>query len=233
MARQANEHCCSSQTTVFANGYDPLMDEPAPVQQLPRGRHGLAREEVLASQRARMLDAIAGAVADKGYARTSVADVLARARVSRETFYEHFRDKEDCFLAAYEASALMLLDAATAASAAGASPLERFERALGAYLDALSQGGPLARVYIIDVYAGGEPALRRRVEIFERFVDSITRALEVKGADDRFAARAVVAAASTLVTMRVAAGDLAALPGLRKPLVHLARRLLEPGGDES
>jgi AcrR family transcriptional regulator len=40
-----------------------------------------------------------GAVAAKGYAATTVADVLVRARVSRSAFYEQFRDKEDCFLA--------------------------------------------------------------------------------------------------------------------------------------
>src|ERR1700721_2340996 len=70
---------------------------PDGVQQLPRGRHGLPREQVLASQRGRMLQAIAEAVADKGYARVTVADVISRAGVSRETFYEQFEDKEAAF----------------------------------------------------------------------------------------------------------------------------------------
>ena len=52
-------------------------------EQLPRGRHHLSREEVQASQRQRMLLAIAAAMADKGYAGTSVADVIKRAGVSR------------------------------------------------------------------------------------------------------------------------------------------------------
>jgi AcrR family transcriptional regulator len=73
---------------------------PAP---LPPGRHKLAREFVVASQRDRLLDAIAEACAEKGYGALSVADVVARARVSKSVFYEHFRDKEDCFLAAYDA----------------------------------------------------------------------------------------------------------------------------------
>ena len=56
-----------------------------------------------------MLAAIAEAVAAKGYGATSVADVLERAGVSRRTFYEHFRDKEACFLAAYDAGVEILM----------------------------------------------------------------------------------------------------------------------------
>src|SRR4051794_32391335 len=76
---------------------------------LPRGPHGLAREVVAASQRGRLIDAIAHVVAEKGYARTTVADVIERAGVSRKTFYEHFRDKETCFLAAYDTGVEVLL----------------------------------------------------------------------------------------------------------------------------
>ena len=55
------------------------------------------------SQRERLLAAMADAVAEKGYANTAVADVLTRAGVSRATFYAQFRDKEECFCAAYAA----------------------------------------------------------------------------------------------------------------------------------
>ncbi|HEY3021063.1 MAG TPA: TetR family transcriptional regulator, partial [Solirubrobacteraceae bacterium] len=48
------------------------------------------RKAVWANQRARMLDAMARAVAAKGYARVSVADVVQLAGVSRRTFYEQF-----------------------------------------------------------------------------------------------------------------------------------------------
>src|SRR5919201_6795907 len=103
------------------------------VRQLPRGRHRLSREEVIASQRGRMLAAMAEVVAQKGYARTTVADVLSRARVSRETFYEQFSDKEDCFLAAYDFSVEAMLEAITdAVGDAPAEPFARFESALTA-----------------------------------------------------------------------------------------------------
>src|SRR3954451_22759007 len=82
---------------------------------LPRGPHGLERDVVLASQRGRMLGAMAEAVARKTYAGTTVADVVAGAGVSRKTFYEHFSDKEECFLSAFDAGVDMLLEAITRA----------------------------------------------------------------------------------------------------------------------
>ena len=51
---------------------------------------------------------MADAVAERGYARTSVADVLRRARVSRETFYEQFDNKQDCFLASFDAAGALV-----------------------------------------------------------------------------------------------------------------------------
>src|SRR5436190_2182446 len=78
------------------------MNEPARVFALTDpGPRRLRREEVASSQRARLLRAMAEVAAEKGYANTVVADVIARAGVSRRTFYELFRDKQDCFLAAY------------------------------------------------------------------------------------------------------------------------------------
>src|ERR671929_1894505 len=70
--------------------------------ELPRGCHNLPREVVVGSQRERMIDAVIEAVAARGYAAATVADVIKRAAVSRKTFYEHFADKEECFMAAYE-----------------------------------------------------------------------------------------------------------------------------------
>src|SRR5213082_896317 len=107
------------------------------VKQLPRGRHGLSRADVARSQRERMLRAMAEAVSELGYATTPVAEVLRRAGVSRETFYEHFRNKQECFLAAYDASARMLRGAVTDAFRSGSaadSVAEKLERLLARYL---------------------------------------------------------------------------------------------------
>src|SRR5881396_2849860 len=89
-------------------GPDHMTGGSAP-RELPRGPHRLGREVVEASQRERMLDAVVRAVADKGYSGATVGDVVSRAGVSRKTFYEHFRDKEECFLAAYDEGVEILM----------------------------------------------------------------------------------------------------------------------------
>src|ERR1700694_5830109 len=78
---------------------------------LPRGRNALPRDVVLVSQSERLLEAVVDVVADKGYAATRVADIVARAGVSLATFYQQFRDKDDCFLAAYMAGSKRLFAA--------------------------------------------------------------------------------------------------------------------------
>ena len=112
-------------------------------EQLPPGRHGLSRKEVARSQRDRILRSIADAVAEHGYVMTPVADVLRRAGVSRETFYEHFANKQECFLAAYDASADTLL--ASVREAARSAPptagvAERLERLTRLVDDAADRG---------------------------------------------------------------------------------------------
>src|SRR5258706_9322051 len=67
--------------------------ESALPSRLPSGRHGLTREAVVASQRGRLVDAMAQVVAEKGYPAATVADVGERAGGSRRTFYEQFADK--------------------------------------------------------------------------------------------------------------------------------------------
>jgi AcrR family transcriptional regulator len=209
---------------MFANGTIAAMQEVTP---LPRGRHRLAREAVLESQRGRMLHAMAHAVLEKGYVHTTVADVLGRARVSRETFYEHFDDKEDCFLAAYALSVETLLDTmAAAAPTRATSPHTRLRRVLSAYLNVMSREEAMARVFLVDVYAAGPAALERRREVMDQFVATIANLLEARTADERFAVEALVAAVSSMVTVRVAVGAFHELPGLLDPIMKIAQGFL-------
>src|ERR687896_2755529 len=78
-------------------------------RRLPRGAHGLDPGVVAASQRTRLLEAVGRAVTERGYAAATIDDIVRGAGVSKKTFYEHFRDKLDCFLAAYEAASDELL----------------------------------------------------------------------------------------------------------------------------
>ena len=195
---------------------------------LPRGRHGLSRAEVEASQRLRLVRAMAEVMAEKGYARTSVADILGRARVSRETFYELFDSKQDCFMRAFEQAYAHILDAvspsAAGAASADATPADRFARIFRDYLEALALEPEIARVFLIEVYAAGPEAIRRRLEL-QAGLAAALGALVGGSDDDRFAVEALLAAIVQLVTARIAVGDIEGLRGLHAPVVALAGRL--------
>src|SRR5204863_19102 len=115
------------------------------VEQLPRGRHGLDPAEVRAAQRARIVAAMVGSIAERGYVQTTVADVIRGARVSRETFYEQFTNKEEAFLAAFESCAAELASRLDSPDEAAGDPLERLEHALATYLETLRSEPALAR----------------------------------------------------------------------------------------
>jgi AcrR family transcriptional regulator len=146
---------------------EPLTGGSAP-RELPRGPHGLRREVVEASQRERMLDAVVQAVAAKGYSGTTVADVVSRAGVSRKTFYEHFRDKEECFLAAYDEGVAILMQQIRKAGEREESFLERMRARVRAYLSLLVEEPAFARAYLIEIFAAGPAALERRREVHAR-----------------------------------------------------------------
>ena len=201
------------------------MTKQVAIEPLPRGRHGLTREQVVQSQRARIFRAMAETMAEKGYVATSVADVLRAAKVSRETFYEQFDSKADCFMSALEAAVDVVIAAAFDAPPAGGTPLERFDHGLRTYLDAVAARPELARLFLIEVYAAGPAALERRAAVQRRFAEILGDTFGRRTASDRFANEAIVAATSSMVTARLAAGDLDGLRALRRPLVGLARRL--------
>ncbi len=180
-------------------------------------------------QRRRIMTAMAEVMAEQGYATTSVADVIRRAGVSRETYYQQFRSKLDCFLAAFDAAAVALFapiramaDPAGSAALGPAERLDRFDELLGAYLDGLAAQPALARVFLVEVYAAGPGAMARRVELQAEISDSVATLLGASNDRGRFACQALVAATSALVTPLVVAGDVDGVLALREPIVDLA-----------
>ena len=115
-------------------------------------------------QRARLLEAMVQAVAEKGYEAATVADAVRLARVSRGTFYELFESKEACLLAAYKV-VYEVLEERIGTAIRGAEDW-RAELRLGirAYLQTLERDPVFARVYLIEaqvVWAEREAVLRR------------------------------------------------------------------------
>ena len=180
-------------------------------RRLPRGTHGLDPSLVAASQRTRLLEATGRAVADKGYAATTIEDIVRGAGVSKKTFYEHFADKLDCFLAAYEAASDELLEHvrgaqdAPADAAGGAAWLARTRAGIHAYLRWLAAEPALARVFLIEVAAAGPDALERRERLRDRYAERM-RELQVANSVPDEIFHAVVAGADDLVVRRLREG---------------------------
>lgn len=201
---------------------------------LPRGRHAAPRQVVRRSQRERLLQAMAVAVSEHGYANAAVADVVAHAGVSRKTFYEHFANKEDCFLAAYDAHVDLLLSAIDGAVAAAAHPYEAAEAGTRAYVEFLSANGAFARAFFFEVMAVGPPALRRRARVIERFADQLEaiyddarRALDLlPEPPPRHVFRACVGAANEMVTHELVRRGPERLPELADAILDVELRLL-------
>lgn len=144
---------------------------------LPSGYTGLPRELVEASQRQRLMHGVTAAVADKGYGPATIADITARAGVSKKTFYEHFPDKLACFLAAHELGWQAMLDAVTDASReavqAGMDPIDQLRAANRAYLAFLVDEEPYARMFFLEMLAAGPEAIASHRRCRDGFVASV------------------------------------------------------------
>lgn len=134
---------------------------------LPRGRGSLPPEVVARAQRQRILRAMVSAVAALGYGNVRIADVVNRARVSRQSFYALFADKEECFLAAHtEGLAVIVerLERWTARSAAAhPDPTAPITGAVGAYLQLAADEPEFAHCMLIELPAIGLPGLQARL----------------------------------------------------------------------
>lgn len=136
----------------------------------PSGVRKLPSELIRAIQRERLIVAMLNAAAELGYLETNVQDVIDRAGVSRPTFYEHFSNKEDCFLAAFDTSAERLRKKVHLAARSGGDVWrERVRLALEALLRFASREPDTARTMVVEARAASTTAVRRRVELMEDF----------------------------------------------------------------
>jgi len=134
--------------------------------------------------RGRLLGGLAAAIVDKGYAATTIADVVRHARVSKRTFYEHFADKEACYLALYGAIADHLLDVIARAAASDLPWRERLHAGARAYLAALAAEPALTRTFLLEIQAAGPGAFARRREVHRRFATLLRELTERAAAEE-------------------------------------------------
>jgi AcrR family transcriptional regulator len=131
------------------------------IEVLPRRRHRNVRDELRASQEGRLICAVADAVAAKGYAATSVADIIALAGVSRKTFYEYFDGKEACFLASYDTGATAIYNAMVDAADGLQGWRDILDAVLSTWLEFLQADLAFTLAYMVEFWAAGNMARER------------------------------------------------------------------------
>ena len=136
---------------------------------LPRGRHKLSRDEVVASQRLRMMGALVELMSESGYANATIGEVAARATVSRSAFYQSFADKQACLFAAYELFARSLLDRMAAAIDDGSGWYAMVGAITHEYLRALEEDPVTSRAFLVEMDAAGAEARALQRATFAQF----------------------------------------------------------------
>jgi len=182
-----------------------LAAEPARAPEESRRRRSVA-----GGQRERILDATERLVAERGAPATTIEAIVKGAGVSSITFYEHFRDKEGCFVAALERAVAELRAAIPAALS---WPGEARE-ALAALLAAIDAEPARARLCLVEAQKGG-PRLRAR---YEAALDEVAAEIEDPLAD------AIVGGLAWLLRERLELGG----GGVRELLPRLTELVIDP-----
>ncbi len=106
----------------------------------------------------------------KGYRAVTVADIVRRAGIARNTFYENFSSKEDCFLAATEFAANEALRRVVDAAAEVDTWPARVNAGLAAFLNYVASEPALARTCIVEALSAGPAAAERYEDSIQSFV---------------------------------------------------------------
>ena len=121
---------------------------------------------------------MAASIEEKGYRDTTVADVVRIAHTSRRTFYEHFEDRDTCYLALFDA----INDATMEAIAAGVQPdrplEEQVDMALEAYIESIGAHPDLYRSFVRELPGLGQPGADRQLAVIERFAELLVALVE-------------------------------------------------------
>jgi AcrR family transcriptional regulator len=128
--------------------------------------------------RDRLIEAMATSIEDRGYRATTVADVVRIAKTSRRTFYEHFADRDACFLALFDATNDATMDTIAAAVHPDAPPEKQVDQALEAYIDSIRTHPALYRSFVRELPALGRAGAERQLAVIERFAQLLVDLVE-------------------------------------------------------
>ena len=189
------------------------------------GREPLSREFITRHQRARIVNALARETSEKGYRQVTVSDIVKRAAIARNTFYENFRSKEDCFLATQEfAMSAALERVVTAAGEFDEWPL-RVQAGLAAFLDFVAEEPDLARTCMVESLSAGPAAVKYYEESQQAFVSlfRLGRDVSPRGGDlPETMEEAIIGGVFWIVYQRLVVAEPDSAPELLPEVVEFA-----------
>jgi AcrR family transcriptional regulator len=185
----------------------------------------LSSTEAVHHHYSRLLEGMAQAVAAKGYAQTSIADIVAAASVSRRTFYEHFASKAECLIALYGAASHNALKVLRDAIDPTQGWQEQVDRALGAYLGCMAANPVLMRTLFIEILGLGAEGLEARRRVNQEIADFMLGVVNPGRATPLppQLAMAVVGGIHELVLEAIEDGKVTELPQLTATAAQLVR----------
>jgi AcrR family transcriptional regulator len=175
------------------------------------------RERFRAAQRARLALALIDEIAESGYRATRVADVIARAGVSRKTFYEHFANKQECLLVTFDLVADEGIRRVEHAYRDAYGWPGRVEAAIRALFEAAIENPGALRLSLLEIAAVGPAGIARRERSIGRYERFIRDALELAPGDGTVsdtALKAVIGGLNRVLYQRVLRGQHAELLAL-------------------
>jgi AcrR family transcriptional regulator/DNA-binding MarR family transcriptional regulator len=182
------------------------------------------RGQVSEMQRARLLGAAVPVVDEVGWAGVTVADIAARARVSRRTFYDLFANREECLLAVMDDTVERVERDLARAGLETVSWVERVRRGLWTILCFLDRDPVLARVCVVQSACGSRSVLGAREEILARLAHTIEEGVSqgTRSAEPpSLIAEGLVGAAVAIVYKRLLNGERAPLTDLHGELMGM------------
>jgi AcrR family transcriptional regulator len=191
----------------------------------PAGVRKLPADLVSAVQRERLIAAMLRAAAELGYRALNVQDVIERAGVSRPTFYEHFANKEACFLAAFDITATRLRErVAAAAGKAGDNLRDRLRFGLETILHFAATDPDAAQTLIVEARAASPAAAMHRNDLLDHFAGCIDTQVRELCPDapsySAITAAGIVGGVEALLYSRLCKGELDDLDSLLPSMMY-------------
>jgi AcrR family transcriptional regulator len=203
----------------------PVTDRVTQARRPRPGQHSLPREFIARHQRARIVAGLAEETVEKGYRAVTVADIVRRAGIARNTFYENFSSKEDCFLAASDFAVEEARRRVVEAAEAVESWPERVDVGLAAFLDYVAAEPALAYTCIVEALAAGPAAVDRYEQAIQAFVPLFRLGRKVAPEGENLPAtleEQIVGGLFWILYQRIVAGEVEQIAELHPELVEFS-----------